>query len=119
LKARDYTRRIDFYQTAAVADGYGGNTVSETLVATSWANIRTPKDSQRLMDLGVTDPTNTIIITLRHRNDIDFNAVNQFIKYRSVKYVITNAPINLGFGDVEIEIIATRQALDSVEVLTP
>ena len=117
MKSRNYTKRIEFYQTAAVADGYGGNTVSETLVATSWANIRTPKDSQRLIDLGVTDPTDVIIITTRHRNDIDYNAINQFIKYRSVDYVVKNAPTNMGFMDVEVEIIATRQATESVDIL--
>ena len=110
MKARNYTKRIGFYQTTAVADGYGGNTVSEALVATSWANIRTPKDSHRLTDLGVIDPTSTIIITLRHRNDIDYNAVDQFIKYRGLNYIVKNAPTNIGFMDVDIEIIATRQA---------
>ena len=117
MKSRSYNKRIGFYQTVAVADGYGGSTVSEELVATSWAKIETPKSSQRLTELGITDPINTLVIQLRHRNDIDYNAVNQFIKYRSVNYIIENAPINEEFRDTDIMIIAKRQMTDSVTEL--
>jgi len=115
LKARNYSKRVEFYQTSVVADGVGGGTAGgDSLVATSWANVRTVKGSQRLLDLGVTDPTNTIIVTLRHRNDIDYNAINQYIKYRGLKYIVHNAPANIDFMDVDIEIIAVRQALETV-----
>ena len=116
MKARKYTKRIAFYQTVAVADTYGGSTVSETLVATSWANVQTNNSVQRLTDLGITDPVNTIVINTRHRNDIDYNAVNQYILYRGVKYIIQNAPVNIDFHDVDIEIIATRDMINSVTV---
>lgn len=114
MKARKYTKRIAFYQTVAVADTYGGSTVSETLVATSWANVKTNNNVQRLTDLGITDPVNTIVINTRDRNDIDYNAVNQYILYRGVKYIIQNATINVDFNDVDIEIIATREITTSV-----
>jgi len=116
LKSREYSKRIKFYQTAAVADGYGGSTVSETLVATSWAKIETG-NSRRLTDLGITDPINTIIIKTRYRNDIDYNAVNQYILYRNIKYIVQNAPTNENFMDVDIEIIATRDMTTSVTEL--
>lgn len=118
MKSRAYTKQVKFYQTEAVADGYGGSTVSETLIATSWANIITPKNYDRLTALGITDPTNTIILKLRYRSDIDYNAVNQHILYRGLKYIIKNAPTNIDFMDVDIEIVATRQALDSVDIIT-
>lgn len=114
MRSREYTKRVEIWQTTAVADGVGGSTVSEVLIGTSWAKITTSKSSQRLLDLGVTDPVNTIIVNIRHREDIDFNAVNQFIKYRSVNYIIQNAPRNVNFNDVDIEIIATREMTSSV-----
>lgn len=116
MKARQYTKRIGFYQTVAVADGYGGSTVSETLVATSWAKIETAKSSQRLTELGITDPLNTLIITTRFRNDIDYNAINQFIKYRGVNYIMKGT-VNENFEDVDVQFIATKQMTDSVEEL--
>jgi len=117
LKAREFNKRIGFWQTVAVSDGYGGSTVSEALVATSWAKVTTPKSSQRLTELGITDPINTLVINVRKRNDIDYNAVNQYIKYRSVKYIIQNVPINTEFMDTDIMIIAKRQITDSVTEL--
>lgn len=123
MRARKYTRVIEIWQTSSVADGYGGSTVSETFITKSWANIRTVGNNsryvQRLTDLGITDPTSAIIVNLRQRNDITYNAINQFIKYRGVKYVIQNAPTNIDFMDSEIEIIATRDTTDSVSEITP
>ncbi len=112
MKAREYTKRVEFYATTNVADGYGGFTVTEALIATSWAKVETGK-SRRLTDLGITDPVNTIVINLRHRNDIKYNAINQFIRYRGIDYIIQNAPTNKGFEDVDVEIIATRQILET------
>lgn len=116
MKSREYNKRVQFWQTVAVADGYGGSTVSESLVATSWAKISTPKGSQRLTELGITDPINTLIINVRKRNDIYYNAVNQYILYRGVKYIIS-APINTDFMDTDIQIIAKREITESVTEL--
>ena len=109
MKARKYTKRIQFYQTTNVADTYGGFTVSEALVATSWCNIKTVSNGQRLTDLGISDPSNSIILQLRQRNDIDYSALDMYVKYRGVKYIIQNAPTNTDFNDTEIEIVATRE----------
>lgn len=114
MKAREYDRRVEFWQTSTVADGYGGNTLTESLVATSWAKIRTPNKYDKLTELGVTDPQNTIIVYLRKRSDIDYNARDMVIKYRNVSYVIQNRPLNVDFLDTEIEIIATVQKIDTV-----
>lgn len=116
-KARKYTKRIQFWQTVAVADGFGGSTVSETLVATSWAKITTPNQYHKLTEMGIIDVANSIIIHTRHREDIDYNAVNQYVIYRSVKYIVQNAPKNVDFKNVEIEIIATREVTESVTEL--
>ena len=114
MRARKYNKRVSFYQTTTVPDGYGGFTVSDSLIATSWCEIKTVSNNsrfnQRITNLGITDPNNAIIIQLRHRNDIDYSAINQYVLYRNVKYVIQNAPVNIDLEGVDIEIIATKEA---------
>jgi len=109
---RTYTKRIEFWQTTPVTDAYGGATVSEALVATSWAEVKTVSNSGQLSaratELGVTDINNSIIVKTSYRNDIDYNATNMYVKYRGVKYVIQTVPNNADFNDVQIQFIATK-----------
>jgi head-tail adaptor len=122
LRARKYTKKIEIWQIADVADGYGGNTISETLITSSWANVKTLnnlRDTQRVGELGISDPNSTIIVSLRYRNDIEYNAVNQFLKYGGDKYIIKNAPTNKNLEGTEVEIIAVREATSSVTTLAP
>ena len=112
--SRKYTRRVEIWKTTVVPDAYGGNTVSEALVTTSWANVTTPTSYKRMTEIGITDPTNTIVVKMRYRNDITYNAINLFIKYRGVKYIIQNTALNVDFNDTEIEIMATREGITTV-----
>jgi len=118
LISRKYTKRIEFWQVVETADGYGGYTVSETLITKSWANIRTPKNTQRLTDFGITDTLNTLSIKLRNRNDVTYNAINQFIKYNGIKYVIKGI-VNTDLLNTDIEILVTREMTNDIEVITP
>lgn len=121
--ARKYNKVVEIWQTENVPDGYGGNTINETLITKSWANITTASTntggSKRADILGITDPTNTIFIRLRLRNDITYNAINQFIMYRGFKYIIQNNPTQVDFMNTEVEIIATRESTTSVTTYTP
>lgn len=120
MRSRRYTKIIEIWQTTPVEDGYGGSLPNEeVLITKSWCNIKNKTNTQRLTDLGVTDVNNTIVIQLRHRNDINYNAINQYIKYRGVKYIIQNAPNNVDFQDVDIEIIATRENVKTADVIEP
>lgn len=119
-KAR-YINRIEFWQVEESADGYGGNTLTEEFITKSWCNIKTPSNasaSQRIIDFGITDVQNTILITLRKRNDIDYNAINQFIKYNGSKYVVKSV-IDVDLMGVDVEIIATKEQTESVNVIEP
>lgn len=121
--SREYNKRIEIWQTSNVDNGYGGETVSETLIASSWAKVSSASNNARsvgrLTDLGITDPNNAIIVNLRHRNDLTYNAINQYLKYRGVKYIIQNDPTNIDFNDVDIEIIAVKEATTSVTEIEP
>ena len=121
MKARNYTKRVEIWETILAADGYGGNTVTTALINESWANIKTmnSRNAGRFKDLGIIDPLNTIIVTMRWRIDLSYNAVNQFLRYNGMNYVIQNAPMYVEYlGSNEVELIAVRQMTTSVTQIT-
>ena len=119
MRSRRSSKRVEIWQTSNVADGFGGNTVSETLITSSWAEIITLNEVNRSTDIGITSATNKIKVRLRKRNDIHYNNINQFLKYRGSKYIIKNQPVNVGFRDDAIEIVAVKEELKSVTEISP
>ena len=119
MRSRKLSKRIEIWQTSNVSDGFGGNTVAETLIASSWAEIITLNNTNRSTDIGITSATNTIKVRLRKRNDITYNSVNQYLKYRGFKYIIQNQPFNVGFRDDVIEILAVKEELKTVNQMAP
>ena len=114
MRCRKLTKRVEIWQTSNVPNGFGGNSVAETLITSSWAEVITLNNTNRSTDIGITSATNTIKVRLRKRNDLTYNGINQFIKYRGYKYIIQNQPFNVGFRDERIEIIAVKQELKTV-----
>lgn len=112
-----YTKRVEIWQTTNVADTYGGNTVSETLITSSWAAVKdlNANKAASLSALGVNDVLNTIEVTLRKRNDITYNSINQFLKYKGDKYVIQHITPK----DKTVIVLATKQATESVTEIEP
>lgn len=119
MRSRKLSKRIEIWQTSNVSDGFGGNTVAETLIASSWAEIITLNNTNRSTDIGITSATNTIKVRLRKRNDITYNSVNQYLKYRGFKYIIQNQPFNVGFRDDVIEILAVKEELKTANEIAP
>ena len=119
MRSRKLSKRIEIWQTSNVSDGFGGNTVAETLIASSWAEIITLNNTNRSTDIGITSATNTIKVRLRKRKDITYNSVNQYLKYRGFKYIIQNQPFNVGFRDDVIEILAVKEELKTVNEIAP
>jgi len=119
MRARKYTKKIEVWQTTKVSDGFGGNGVTNELLASSWCEILTPDKLMRNTDFGVTGTANTIIARLRKRNDLPYNSVNQFFVYRGDKYLLQGAPINVGFEDREIQITLTRENINGANELAP
>ena len=107
---RAFNKRIEIWQTTNVADGYGGYTTTNLKIAESWAKIQTTdiREGAELSVIGVNDPTKAIRITLRHRNDITYNAKNMYVVYGGNTYAITTEPIVRDFMGSFIEIIAVR-----------
>ena len=119
MRSRKLSKRIEIWQTSNVSDGFGGNTVAEILIASSWAEIITLNDVNRSTDIGITSSTNTIKVRLRKRNDITYNSINQYLKYRGFKYIIKNQPFNVDFRDDVIEIIAVKEELKTANEIAP
>ena len=123
MRARKYNKQVEIWQTLKEPDGFGGNTINEQQITTTWARVETFGSNStfdiRSVGQGVTDTANSIKLTLRKRNDITYSSLNQFIVYRGDKYIIQKAPTNLGFLDAEIEIIATRQSIKGVNEIAP
>ena len=120
MRARQFNRKIEIWQTTNVADGFGGSsTPTNELITTSWAAIRTHKDTRRDTDVGVSDYSEKLDITMRYRNDIQYNSVNQFLMYRGVKYTFTMSPMNMDFNEAFITLTASRQKTNSVPIINP
>lgn len=120
MRARKYNKRVEIYQTTPKSNGYTVNGgTDETLIATSWCQIVTLDKISRNTDLGIIDTTNTVVMRLRKRNDLNYNGINQFFKYRGLKYIIQGHPVNVGFEDREIQITLVRQPSKIAETMQP
>lgn len=116
--SRRFTKIFELWETLEDEDGFGGFIASEDrLIAKSWCEIKTANASSkyRSVDNGITNTTNQIIITTRKREDITYNSINQFIKYRDEIYVISNDPYEVEFDNMFIEIVATKEDRKEVD----
>ncbi len=122
MNSRRLTKRFELWQTTNERNVYGGGVAgTDTLITSSWAEIKTAnaKSTFRSTDNGITNATNQIVILTRKREDLTYNNLNQYIKYRGDKYIVSNQPYEVNFDNMYIEIIATKVELKSVTTLTP
>lgn len=116
--AREYTKRIDIYQVEEVPDGYGGNTVTSELLASSWAKLIDSNTSvqQRATVLGITDLYEPLIFRLRFRNDLPYNGRNLSLSYNGQTYVIKSIS-DVNENHREIEILCTKTIPETVALI--
>lgn len=91
--ARQYTRKIQIYKTASVADGYGGNTIADVLIGSYWAEVKQNsafKDTQ----IGQSDIKNNWSFKIRANANITTDIDNLSILYKSKKYVVNDIRYN-------------------------
>jgi hypothetical protein len=87
--ARNYTRLVDFYRTNNVGDGFGGNTVSESLIGSYWSevkNARSFNDTAQGSDV----IKNTYVFQIRVNDFIEPHLNNLSIIYNGQKYIVNN-----------------------------
>jgi len=105
--ARKYNRAIAIWKTTTVSDGYGGNTVTEALVYSVWANFDT-KRAYRQNENGQNDNFVQSIFTIRNRYDIDLSVKDNFIKYNGLIFNIDSIQ-NIDMNNIDVEIYATQR----------
>jgi len=123
MRARRLSNRVQIWQTESVSDGFGGNTNKDYQLTDSWAEVKTlgnsSKYSKSVENFGLTDRFNSIVVTMRKRNDIEYNSINQYLVFKGVEYIIQSQPANVDFRDDSIVLIATRQSIKEVPNLDP
>jgi len=112
MRARKYNKRVEIWQTSNVSDGFGGYTNTSSQVGTSWAKIEPMKNDRKSEEVGVETLLNTIIVTMRKRNDLTINPLNMYLRYRSTNYEIQGV-VNIGFEDRDLQIIAIKDSVKS------
>lgn len=103
MNARDLNKRVDVYSVAPVPDGYGGNTVAETLESTRWAKVEPLSPGSADKTYGLQDPVRSVRFTFR-KDGLTLTPAH-FLKYRGQKYTIASGPYELKFDNRFIEVV--------------
>ena len=103
MNRTDFNKRIDIYEVTQTSDGYGGYTVSETLVDTRWAKLEVLTPGSAIREYGLQDPSRSIQVTIR-KNDLDISQDN-FFKYRGKTYMLSSGPVELDFENKFLQFV--------------
>lgn len=87
--ARQYTRKIQIYKATTVSDGYGGNTVTDVLIGSFWAEVK-QNTAFRDNSIGKSDIKNNYSFKIRANSNITIEMDNLSIIYRDKKYVVND-----------------------------
>lgn len=107
MLSRQYDKRIQVWETTKVSDGFGGNTVSETLLFQSWAKIETNGVGYKAQDIGLDQFNNPVLFKVRYRNDFQYQGRTLYVLYRNVKYII-QAVRNSDQRNIELDIFCSK-----------
>lgn len=87
--SRQYTRKIAIYKTTNVSDGYGGNTVTDVLIGSYWAEVK-QNSAFRDNSIGKSDIENNYSFKIRANDNLTPDIDNLSIVYRGNKYVVND-----------------------------
>ena len=92
--ARQYDKRIKIYSTANVPDGYGGNTVTDVLIGSFWAELK-QNSAYRDYSIGKADIKDNWSFNIRATPKITpDNIDNLTIEYKGVNRVVNDIRYN-------------------------
>ncbi len=112
MRARAFNKRIEVWQTVRVDDGFGGNTLTDNIITTTWAKLET-LDSTEITTLGLDYTKSSLLVTVRKRKDFIYNSKTIYIKYKGNKYTITSYPTDEDFISANITFIAQIEKAQS------
>ena len=87
--SRQYTRKIAIYKTTNVSDGYGGNTVTDVLIGSYWAEVK-QNSSFKDNSIGKSDIKNNYSFKIRANDNLTPDIDNLSIVYKGSKYVVND-----------------------------
>ena len=87
--SRQYTRKIAIYKTTGAPDGFGGNTVSDVLIGSYWAEV---KQNSAFKDnsIGNSQIKNNFTFKIRTNANLENDIDNLSIIYNGKKYVVND-----------------------------
>lgn len=92
--SRQYTRKIQIYQTTSIADGFGGYLPTDVLVGSFWAEVM-QNSAFRDTQVGASDIKNNYSFKIRSTDKITPSNIDSlFIMYRAKKYVVNDIRYN-------------------------
>ncbi len=120
MRARGLNKKVYVWQTKTLPNGFGGNSVYNEIITSSWAKVETAKTTAKdLNDIGVENMSINLIFTVRYRNDIQYTGINQFISYNGVNYMFTLAPNQVDLNRTFVKLITTRVKDENILELNP
>jgi len=108
MNARGFNKRIKIYQTRVVDDTYGGSTVTDNIITTTWAKLTT-LEGTKISDLGLDYTKGSMLVTVRKRADFNYNSKTIYITYNDDKYTIASFPTDKDFVHGTITFIAVKE----------
>ena len=117
MKAREYNTRIEVWEvTTPTPDGFGGSTISNHIIAKSWAKLKTNGLGHKAKDMGIIEFNDPLLFLVRGRNDLPYNGRNLFIMYHGQKYII-KAVRNEDLRDIDTEIFCTKEEPTAIPLI--
>lgn len=105
--ARKYNKPIAIWQTTNVSDGFGGSTVSTSLVRSVWAHVTT-RNATRVNENGQNDNLQKTVFIIRHNYNFTLSVKDNFIKYNGKIYDIDGI-VEIELNTVDLEITTTQR----------
>lgn len=94
MLARQYDKRIKIYSTTNLPDGYGGNTVTDILIGSFWADLK-QNSAFRDYSIGKSDLKDNWSFNIRATPKITpDNIDNLTIEYKGVKRIVNDIHYN-------------------------
>jgi len=113
---RKYKYRVGVYEHIAVADGFGGNTLTESLLGNSWADVESVSSSS-VVAYGLDINKQTVRFKMRYRDDIDYTDRGLVLKYKSKNWQPLSV-VNVDVFDRHVEILAINVTIDNMPEIT-
>lgn len=91
--SRKYNRKIEIFKTTTVADGYGGNTITNVSMGTFWSEV-SQNSAFKDNSLGKADIKNNWSFKIRANPVLLPDIDNLSITYHGNKYVVNDIRYN-------------------------